>query len=115
MACVAVATAYDSLDHHRLVNMFNLHIMVQRGHAESVDYLESWQKRRMAWKHLAPYSSRKVCHRADFLGYRKPISQKVTHLPYVDDLKIYASSEKNLQRMMENVKDGLKCVALQWN
>ena len=32
-------------------------------------------------------------------GYKltKPISQKVTHLLYVDDLKVYASSENKLQ------------------
>ena len=66
----------------------------------------------MALKHLTPYSSRRVCHRADFLRYRKPISQKVTHMPYVDDLKIYAPSEKNPQRMMENVKDGLDLKAM---
>ena len=32
-------------------------------------------------------------------GYKltKPVSQKVTHLLYVDDLKVYASSENKLQ------------------
>ena len=43
------------------------------------------------------------------------MSQKVTHLLYVDDLKVYASSENKLQRMMENVKDGMECIGLKWN
>ena len=50
----------------------------------------------------------KGLHRADFLGYRKPISQKVEHLLYVGDLKAYVSAENNLQRMMENVKDAME-------
>ena len=33
-------------------------------------------------------------------------------MPYVDDLKIYAPSEKNPQRMMENVKNGLDLKAM---
>ena len=45
----------------------------------------------------------------------KPISQKVTHPLYVDDLKVYASSENKLQRMMENVKDAMECIGLKWN
>ena len=42
-------------------------------------------------------------------GYKlaKPISQKVRHLLYVDDLKVYVASENKLQRMMKNVKDGM--------
>ena len=50
-------------------------------------------------------------------GYKltRPISQKVKHLLYVDDLKVYASSENKLQRIMENIKDGMECIGLKWN
>ena len=85
---------------------------------------------------MTPNSSIKVCHRATpFVlffshclnpitwklraaeGYQltKPISQKVTHLPYVDDLKVYASSENKLQRIMQNFNDGMECIGLKWN
>ena len=40
---------------------------------------------------------------------------KVTHLLYIDDLKIYASSENNLERFMRTVKGGMDCIGLRWN
>ena len=50
-------------------------------------------------------------------GYKltRPISQQVKHLLYVDDLKVYASSENKLQRMMENIKHGMECILLKRN
>ena len=34
---------------------------------------------------------------------------------YIDDLKIYASSENNLERVMRTVKGGMDCIGLRWN
>ena len=50
-------------------------------------------------------------------GYRlsKPISVKVTDLLYIDDLKIFASSESKLNRVMESTKSAMENVGLQWN
>ena len=45
----------------------------------------------------------------------KPISCKLTHLLYIDDLKMYASSDSNLQRVMRTVKGGMDCIGLKWN
>ena len=45
----------------------------------------------------------------------KPISCKVTHLLYSDDLKMHASSENNLERVMRTVKGGMVCIGLRWN
>ena len=44
-----------------------------------------------------------------------PISCKVTHLLYSDDLKMHASSENNLERGMRTVKGGMVCIGLRWN
>ena len=50
-------------------------------------------------------------------GYRlsKPINVKVTDLLYIDDLKIFASSESKLNRVMESTKSAMENVGLQWN
>ena len=50
-------------------------------------------------------------------GYKlsKSISCKVTHLLYIDDLKLYASSESNLERVTKTVKGGMDCIGLKWN
>ena len=50
-------------------------------------------------------------------GYRlsKPISVKVTDLLYIDDLKIFASSESKLNRVMELTKSPIGNVGIQWN
>ena len=49
-------------------------------------------------------------------GYKlsKPI-YKVTYLLYIDDLKMYASSESNLESVMRTVKGGMDCIGLKWN
>ena len=50
-------------------------------------------------------------------GYRlsKPVSCKVTHLLYIDDLKMYSFSENNLERGTRTVKGGIVCIGLRWN
>ena len=50
-------------------------------------------------------------------GYKlsKPIRVKVTDLLYIDDLKIFASSESKLNRVMESTKNAMEDVGLQWN
>ena len=50
-------------------------------------------------------------------GYKlsKPNSAKVTDLLYIDDLKIFASSESKLNRVMESTKSTMEDVGLQWN
>ena len=50
-------------------------------------------------------------------GYKlsKRISVKVTDLLYICDLKIFASSERKLNRVMESTKSAMENVGLQWN
>ena len=50
-------------------------------------------------------------------GYKlsKPISLKITDLLYIDDLKVFAASESELQRVLRSVKDDMECVGLTWN
>ena len=50
-------------------------------------------------------------------GYRlsKPISFKVTDLLYIDDLKIFAASERKLNWVMNMVKTTMEHVGLAWN
>ena len=49
------------------------------------------------------------------IDYLRPTAQKVTELLYIDDLKISASSESKLNRVMESTKSAMEDVGLQWN
>ena len=50
-------------------------------------------------------------------GYKlsKPIILKVTDVLYIDDQKIFASSESKLNRVVESTKNAMEDVGLQWN
>ena len=50
-------------------------------------------------------------------GYRlsKPISTKITHLLYIDDIKLFAAFKNKLKRVMTVVKNGMKSIGLNWN
>jgi len=52
-------------------------------------------------------------------GYRlsKPVGTKVTHLHllYVDDLKVFASSESKLSRALRSTSTAMQDMGLQWN
>ena len=47
-------------------------------------------------------------------GYRlsKPVNAKITDLLCIDDLKIYASSEGKLAKVMQDMRDALKDIGL---
>ena len=57
----------------------------------------------IAWK----ISASKSCNLS------KPISVKVIDLLYIDDLKMFASSESKLNRVMESTKSAMEDVRLQ--
>ena len=38
----------------------------------------------------------------------KLISLKITDLPYIDDLKVFAASESKLRRVLRSVKDDME-------
>ena len=50
-------------------------------------------------------------------GYKlsRPLSGKITHLLYIDDMKIYAASKDKLERVMKTVKEAMGDVGLEWN
>lgn len=50
-------------------------------------------------------------------GYRlsKPIGKAVTHLLYIDDLKIFEASREKLGRAMAAVRGAMKDIGLEWN
>ena len=50
-------------------------------------------------------------------GYRlsKPISTKITHLLYIDDMKLFAAFENKLKRVMTVAKNGMGSTGLKWN
>ena len=50
-------------------------------------------------------------------GYRlsKPISTKITHLLYIEDMKLFAASENKVKRVMTVAKNGMESTRLKWN
>ena len=50
-------------------------------------------------------------------GYRlsKPLESKVTHLLYVDDLKVFAASESKLNTVLRATSDAMLDIGLHWN
>lgn len=50
-------------------------------------------------------------------GYRlsSPTSQKVTDLLYIDDLKIYAASQRKLQVVMSDARLAMEDIGVAWN
>ncbi|PFX29473.1 Retrovirus-related Pol polyprotein from type-1 retrotransposable element R2 [Stylophora pistillata] len=131
MAWIDVKKAYDSVDHGWLEEMKSLHrlpIWLSR----TVEKLrKSWNTRVVATTKLGREKSEPIkflkglpqddalCPRLFTVclnpiawkisaseGYKlsKPISVKVTDLLYIDDLKVFASSESKLSRVMESTK-----------
>ena len=45
----------------------------------------------------------------------KSISQKITDLLYIDDLKVFAEWQSKLRRVLRSVNDDMECVGLKWN
>ena len=45
----------------------------------------------------------------------KPLSTKITHLLYIDDMKLFAASENKLKRVMTVAKNGMESTGLKWN
>ena len=45
----------------------------------------------------------------------KSISTKITHLLYIDDMKLFAASENKLKRVMTVAKNGMESTGLKWN
>ena len=50
-------------------------------------------------------------------GYKlsKLISARVTHLLYIDDIKVFASSESKVSRVLESMQVAMEDIGLQWN
>ena len=142
MAWIDVSKAYDSVDHRWLVEMFKLHRFPEWFGFLIGKLSRSWNTRIVTETKQGCESSeiihfKKGLPGGDSLcptlftlclnpiawklratsGYKlsKPISCKVTHLLYIDDLKMYASSENNLERVMRTVKGGMDCIGLRWN
>ena len=50
-------------------------------------------------------------------GYRlsKPIEVKVTDILYIDDVEVFASSERKLNRVLKETRGAMQDVGLHWN
>ena len=142
MAWIDVSKAYDSVDHRWLVEMFKPHRFPEWFCVLIGKLSRSWNTR-IVTETKQGYESPEIIHfkkglpQGDSLcptlftlclnplawklratsGYKlsKSISFKVTHLLYIDDLKMYASSESNLERVIRTVKGGMDYNGLKWN
>ena len=138
MVWIDVAKAYDSVDHGWLSEMFTLH-RFPIWFAKVMEKLaNSWNTRIVAQttqgKEISPkIRFKKGLPQGDALfpilfilclnpiawkvrateGYRlsKPISTNITHLLYIDDMKLFATSENN----MTVAKNAMESTGLNWN
>ena len=106
MAWIDVSKAYDSVDHRWLVEMFKLHRFPEWFGLESSEIIH-FKKGLPQGDSLCPtfftLSLNPIAWKLRATsGYK--LSKPVTHLLYIDDLKMYASSENNFERVMRTVK-----------
>ena len=142
MAWMDVKKAYDSVDHGWLEDMMILH-RFPAWLSKTVEKLsKSWNTRVVATTKQGREASEPIrflkglpqddalCPRLftvclNLIAWKisaseryklsKPISVKETDLLYIDDLKIFASSESKLNHVMESTKSAMEDVGLQWN
>ena len=131
MVWIDVSKAYDLVDHRWLVEMFKPHRFPEWFGVVIGKLSRDWNTR-IVMKTKQGCESSEIIHSNKGLpegnslcptlftlclnpiawkmratsGYKlsKPISCKVTHLLYMSDLKMYASSESNLERVMGTIK-----------
>ena len=142
MTWVDVAKVYDSVDHRWLHAMFTIHRFPKWFGTVMKKLAASWNTRVVVETNQGLYTSeiirfKKGLPQGDALcpalftlclkpitwklrateGYKlsRPVSQKVTHLLYIDGLKAYAASDSKLERVLRLVKDGMECIGLKWN
>ena len=50
-------------------------------------------------------------------GYQlsRPLSTSVTHILYIDDLKVFAASQSKLDRVLKSTQEAMQDIGLQWN
>ena len=142
MALVDVRKAYDSVDHTWLANVMRIH-RFPKWLCGTVSHLTaSWNTKIVAVTKQGPEISHSIrfikglpqgdalCPRLFTLclhpvawllgateGYRlsKPIGTKATHLLYIDDLKVSASSEAKLNRVLRSASSAMHDMGLHWN
>ena len=142
MAWVDVKKAYDSVDHGWLGEMMVLHRFPKWLCEVICKLSRSWNTRIVAntlhgREVSEPIMFKKGLPQGDALcpklfticlnpvawkisaseGYRlsKPISARVTDLLYIDDLKVFASSERKLNRVLKSTQVAMEDIGLQWN
>ena len=142
MAWVDVRKAYDSVDHTWLAKVMRIHHF-PKWFCGAISHLAaSWNTKIVAVMKQGPEISSLIrfikglpqghalCPRLFTLclnpvawllgateGYRlsKPIRTKVTHLLYIDDLKVFASSEAKLNRVLRSASSAMHDMGLHWN
>ena len=142
MAWIDVKKAYDSVDHEWLVEMMEFHRFPKWVNKVIKNLCEGWSTRVVTrttrgneesdlirFKRGLP-QGHALCPRLFTLcinpvawklaateGYRlsRPVSTSITHLLYMDDLKIYAASESKLNRVLKSAKDAMEDIRLEWN
>ena len=133
---------YDSVDHGWLREMVFLHRFPAWLSATVEKLSKSWNTRvktttKQGRETSGPIKFRKGLPKGDALCPRlfticlnadawrisasesyklsKPICAKVTDLLYIDDMKIFASSECKLNRVMKSTKTAMGGIGLKWN
>ena len=142
MAWVDVTKAYDSVDHEWLSEMMSINRFPRWLSRVVTKLSKAWNTRivtrtKLGVKIAETIQFRRGLPQGDSLcprlfticlntiawklkateGYRlsKPIDTKVTHLLYIDDLKIFAASAPKLNTVMKSARSAMQDIGLDWN
>ena len=141
-AWIDIRKAYDSLSHTWLIKCLNIHRFPVKLVNTIISVINSWSVRLVvplekedALTDLIPIRNGllqgdSICANLFTLalnpvaweirrtnGYvlSKPISTKITHLIYIDDLKVYTKGMNELSSLLSNVKSKMEHAGLHWN
>ena len=142
MARVDVRKAYDSVDHSWLVEMCKLHrlpcwvvrvigklsgcwntrICIRTAQGPEASDIMQFGRGLPQRDALCPKLFTMCINPISWIlkateGYRlsKPIGKAISHLLYMDDLKILAVSKEKLKRVMDRVRVAMRDIGLEWN
>ena len=142
MAWVDVTKAYDTVDHDWLCEMMEVHRFPGWLGGVVTKLCSTWNTKIVTTTKLGKEISETIqfkrglpqgdslCPRlfticlnpnawslkaTEGYGLSKPLSTKVPDLLYIDDLKIYAASEKKLNTVLRSTRGKMQDTGLQWN
>ena len=125
MAWIDVKKVYDSVDHKCVKNLcssWNTRIVAKTKNGVEISETIRFERALPQGDAFCPRLFTLCLNPVAWLlrateGYKlsKPISTKVTDLLYIDDLKVFASSESKLLKVLKTTQAAMRDIGLEFN